>query len=627
MGAIEFLIYDNGNIKYNIDFIKSFMNIKCRGYDETIFTSLSTDDLNNLNAQSQLVINSTLSKHEIKTYKQYNFKLGYHRHSINDISYNGAQPFIDPIEHKKRQYPDLKRRPTRYLLCNGEIYNYNKLVMTNKFTDKDLSSFCDVEVILPLYIKFKDIIKTINELDGDFAFILTENINTFELSNINIYAVRDFLGIKPLYYINNISNDMHMFVSEIKALPINIINNMSYQISHVKPGTFWSFQDKKFIEYYSLESYKDLDNCIINSTDPDTLNSIYTNIHTLVNNSIISRYNNSEKNVGILLSGGFDSCLITSLLIKHLISINHNFIDNPLHIFTVGDSIDKDDYMNSMYNSSNDHNEKIDCEYAVQFVNYLETKYGIDLHHHVININNIDILKPDLDDIIITLETYEPEVIKESIPLYYLLRYIKQYTDVKILLSGDGLDELFGGYNEFKNIEDQDFQNKTVNLLQNLHKLDILRTDRISGRFGLEIRQPYLNKQFIEYVLSIHPKIKRAQKYSSSEETISKYIIRNAFDKHIYGEELLPHDNLWRVSKCLCCALTNFESRIHEYFDTHIPDEVYDHNYKLLLNENQNPKTLPTTKEEMFYRLTFRKKFPNRDYLVENFWLDEFNNY
>lgn len=610
MGAIEFLIYNDVHI--DMSFIKAFMNIKYRGPDDTTFINLSTNDINNLNQVTKPIVYATLSKDEIKTYKQYNFIFAYHRLCINDNSYNASQPFTDPISNKILSYPELRARPERRLLCNGEIYNYDILKIDNNFTDKDLSSTCDVEIILPLYIQFnsinnnsnQSIIDTINAIDGDFAFILSENINTFKLSSINIYAVRDFIGIKPLYYIRNISNNIVMFTSEIKALPENVIKNTSYNISHVKPGTFWSFQTFDFIEYFSFDPYKNLDNCIISSAEPDVLNSVYAQIKQLVTNSIISRYNSSNKPVGILLSGGFDSSLIVGIIVKYLISINNDFVNNPVHLFTVGDSLG---------------NENNDCDHACQLINYIETKYDIVLHHHIININSIEILTSDLDDIVYILETYEPYVVRKSIPFYYLLKYIKEKTNVEVLLTGDGMDEL-GGYNSFKNLDSQTFQNKSIELLQNLYKYDLIRTDRISSKFSLEIRQPYLNKEFIEYMLSIHPKLKKEEKYLLTEDSITKYIVRNSFNINVTGEEVLPDSILWRPVECLGDCLTNFELRLNNFFDNYMSDSDYNESVTLLINDNQNEATLPKTKEHLFYRLIFRKYFSKRDYLVDKFW-------
>ena len=611
MGGISLFISSNNNT-INMDFIKSFMNIKHRGPDDSSYLTLSTDNLDNLSSVQRQTVNLNLSKDELRTYRQYHFTIGYHRLCINDMSFNGSQPFEDPIINKMMQYKDLQSRPIRKLICNGEIYNYKELVSDNKFTDHDLSSSCDVEVILALYIKY-GLQDTISKLDGEFAFCITENIQTFELSKVNAFIVRDYIGTRPIYYVRNSESSLYGFISEIKALPQYIIGNSSFIITQMPPGTFWSFQNTimqknniEFIEYYSLNKYKNLDNCILSSKDPDTLMNIYSNIYKLINNNIISRFNSSDTSVGILLSGGFDSCLITSLLVKYLNDIQHDFLNKPLHVFTIGDSLGSDD---------------IDCEHSVKFVEYIEEKYNIDIHHHIININNIELLSSDIDKIIYQLETYEPETVTESIPFYYLLNYIKTHTDVKVLLTGDGMDEL-GSYEIFNDLDDNQFQHKSVNLLQNLHKFDLLRIDKMSNMFGLEIRHPFLQKNFIEYILTIHPSLRRTGYYSNDKTTIDKYIIRKSFDYNVCNETIMPNTHLWREHHCLCHSLTNFELRLSNYIDTILmTDEYYNISLNTLLNEDGiNLNTLPRNKTEMYYRLIFRKYYPSRDNLVEYFW-------
>lgn len=634
MGAIELILYNDFNI--SIDFIKAFGNTKSRGPNETTINTYSTNNISNLNTRDLNQVYSNLSKNDIATYLQWNFSLYYNRLIINDTTFNASQPFTDPIKYminKKKidgtlLCPNLNSRPTRNLICNGEIYNYQNLITQFNFTSCNLSSECDVEIILPLYIKDYDssiscdecLINTLNVIDGDYAFILTENINTYELSTVNCFAVRDPFGLKPLYYIKNTLNNIYIFISEIKGLPLNIIKNVSYDINHVLPGNYWSFQNTirhsninstsgDFIEYYSLNNFNDLNNCIINKTDPDTLNNIYEYITTTIEENVISRYKNSHKPIGILLSGGFDSCIITALLVKYLVSINNDFIINPLHLFTVGDSLGDDD---------------LDNVYATKLVKFLENKYNIILNYHMININEIEVLSSDINSIIYALESYDPTTVRDSIPFYYMLKYISENTNVKALLTGDGLNQLCG-YRQFKDLDDITFQQTSVKLLKNMHKYSLLRTDRISGNFGLEIRQPFINKKFIEYMLSVHPKIKREINYSNNESPITKYIIRKAFENSIYGQELIPEIHLWRRQSRLSDSLTNFNLRLTKYFEENMTDEIFNTNMLLLNTENQNQHTLPKNKEHMCYRIFFRKNFPNRDYIVDMFWEDIWN--
>lgn len=609
MGGFEFIIHTN-DTNINIDFINSFMNMKHRGPDDSSYTNMSTDNLNNLSSSQQQTVNLSLSKDELRNYKQYNFIFGHHRLCINDESYNASQPFEDPIVYKLMEYPELRTRPDRRLMCNGEIYNYTELVNDNNLTDKDLTSKCDVEVILPLYIK-NGLEDTLNKLDGEYSFILTESIKTFKLRNMNIYACRDYLGMRPLYYVKNKEMSLWIFLSEMKSLPNYILNNPSYSIQQVLPGTYWSFQKSimnkqdEFITYYSLNKFKDISMCTIESTQPDSIDSIYKNLQDKIKKSVVSRYNMSDKNVGILLSGGFDSVLLTSLVIENLLQNNYNFNDNPFHVFTLGDGLGGED---------------LDCNHASSFVEFLEKKYSIDIHHHIINVNEMTVLNSDIEKIVYHLETYDPETVRESLPFYYLMNYIKTKTNVKVLLTGDGLDEL-GGYENFNNLDDAEFQEKSVKLLQNLYKFDLLRTDRMGNMFGLEIRHPYLNKELIEYILTLHPKFRRPGYYSSNKQPISKYMFRKAFETNVYGDELIPSEFLWREHQCLCHSLTNFELRLTNYINTLISDEEYDTFVKTLLSElNINMKTIPKNKEEMYYRKIFRQFYKGKDYLIDMFW-------
>jgi asparagine synthase (glutamine-hydrolysing) len=610
MGGILFMIYDKFSI--NKDFFKSFSNMSSRGTDNTSFFSDTTDNITNLSAHQDQMVKSVLSRSEIKNYKQLTFLYAYQRSAINDMSYDAIQPFEDPILHKIYTYPELRSRPQRKMMCNGEIYNYKEIISKNNFTDKDIQSNSDCEVILPLYIKYNEsetvtaeqaFVKTLNDLEGDYAIVLTENVKTFELKKINTFVARDFLGIKPLYYISKTSNDqnVHLFVSEIKAVPKTILQDLSYSIIQVPPGTYWSFQNPtKFVKYYSLDNYKNLENCVINKTDPDTLLSVYTNIQDIITNSVINKYITAEVQTGILLSGGFDSSIITTIIARYL----NNKTNATLELFTIGDTQEQDD---------------LDVKYAKEFVQFLRDQYtNVNIRHHIIYINDLDIIINDIDKIIYRLETYDPETIREAIPYYYLFKYISEKTNVKVLLSGDGLDE-FCGYPEFQNLDDTTFQEKSVELLDNLCNFDVLRSDRMSSTFSLEVRHPFLDKALVEYILSLHPKLKRWQAYKDTEAPIEKYIIRRSFDHNVDEKPIfLPDFILWRSCKCICNFLKNFENKLFNYMENYVDTYEYNLYRKKISNENQI--TLPKTKEEMFYRKIFDKYYPNRSYIVPLFW-------
>lgn len=622
MGALYLCMYNSSKTSINIEFTKAFMSMKPRGPDDTQLLSENTPIINQMNINQ---ISSVLSKREIKEYKPITFNYGYHRMSINDLTIDGSQPFEDPIINKVLKYPEIRLRPKRRLICNGEIYNYNELVNKYEFNDRDLQSSSDVEVILPLYIKNIEsnnnltenerskiaLEKTLEELDGEFSFVLTENTNSFNLKKINVFVVRDIFGTKPLYMVKykpkilQNSDDMfYLFVSEIKSVPNALLVNSDYIIQEVPPGTYWSYQnsvinqnDNDFIQYYSFDKYKNLDICCINKATPEIINDVYSNIKNILTTSVIQKYYNTQRDVGILLSGGFDSCIILSILIKYLANQDYDFKTRQLHVFTIGDR------------------DNSDINLAKSHVEFLEKKFSIDIHFHLVNIQNFNLVIPEIDNIISCLETYDDLTIKKSIPMLFLLKYIKKMTNVKVLLSGEGLDELCG-YSQFFDLSDSEFQSKSIDLLKNLSKYDLLRSDKLAGSLGLEIRYPFLNKTFVEYILSIHPKLKRPQisGYGYSNKPIEKYIIRKSFDD--VNDTYMEKNVLWNNHQSIDNSFGSLNEYLKNYFDS-----LYSNtDFYIYLQHTRNDKILTKTKEQMYYKILFNKKYPNTYDLLNNFW-------
>lgn len=630
MGAISFLFYNMSNPPIDIDFLKHFVKMKNRGENDTQVITETSPSITSVNTAQ---VSNYLSRREIYEYRPFTFEYGFHRLSINDISLDGSQPFQDPISHKLIKYPELRNRPRRKLLCNGEIYNYNELVETYKFNDKDLQSTSDVEVILPLYIKYMDTSENptkalencLSKLNGDFSFILTENTNSFDLKNINMFAVRDPLGTKPLYMIKytpiksnqkltqNLNDIFYMFVSELKGIPLNLLNNPEYVIVEIPPGTYWSYQNsiinkntQEFIPYYNFDTYKDLNSCVINTANPETISKLYRNIPQILTKSTIDRYELSHQNVGLLLSGGFDSCILTSILVKYLVE-KYNY-SNPLHVFTVGCENNKD-----VIN-------------AKQHVDLLEKTYNIDIHHHVIQINNFDLITKEIDNIIFQIESFDATTIRKSIPMAFLLKYIKSHTDVRVLLSGEGIDELCG-HSELFVLNDEEFQNKSITLLQNLSKFDLLRNDKIAGSYGLEIRYPFLDISFVEYILSIHPLLKRPQVSGYTKNPIEKYIIRKSFDTN--EDIIISKDILWNHKQDISSSLdlpnkSKFKTQLINFYNNKYSDaDLF--NYLQILNINPQLHTvIPSTKEEMHYKKIFDAYYPKVSNILPQYWNSQF---
>jgi asparagine synthase (glutamine-hydrolysing) len=504
-------------------------------------------------------------------------------------------------------------------MCNGEIYNYKELLESEGFTDKDLQSESDVEIVMPMYIKY-GIQETLNKLNGDFAFVLTENTNSFDLKNIQIFIARDIFGTKPLYMVKHKKKLIYMFVSELKGIPKFMLSDIDYIVCEVPSGTYWSYKNSiidknsnEFISYVNWDYYRDINNCIINTTDADTLANMYNMINHKLTNSVIKRIHYNLP-MGIMLSGGFDSSIILSIMVKYLKSIDYDFNQYPISTFIITNSKNEDT--------------------AIKCVEYLEKYHNIDIRHHNIIVNDTELLVKNVDNIIYNIESYDPNMICASIIYDYLLKYIKQYTDVKILFTGEGLDELCG-YKQLGELDESQFQDKSITLIKNIGKYDVLRMDKLAGLYGLEMRHPFLDKDFVEYILSIHPKLKMPQIYKTSEIPIEKYIIRKSFDLQDY----LLEENLWRpindVTNCFNVHNdTNTIIEVNDNMETSIKtlnmilNECYDimytdtqfYNY---INNCKCNSIKPRNKQEMHYKKIFAKYFANKIECL--YWNDTWN--
>lgn len=620
MGAISFLLYAN-DAQIDIEFTKAFNQMKSRGPDDTTYITDSTYSVSKVKSNMDQ-IRLHLTRQEISEYQQFSVLYGFHRLSINDTSMNASQPFEDPIQHKIVQYPQLRTRVTRRLLCNGEIYNYQNIIDTEGFTDKDLQSSCDVEVILPLYIKH-GLQQTLEMIRGDYSFVLTENVNTFDLKTMQVYAVRDVLGSKPLYMVRGKKTLLYMFTSELKGIPRFVLDNNDYDICEVPPGTIWSFQhskqggffksniDSEFVSFATLDTFNDIEDCTITSANPDTIAAMYTSIQQKISNAVHEQIQTTDRPYGILLSGGFDSSILTSIVVHTLVTQEHDFTSSPLHVFTMG------------------FTENTDAQYATELVEWLENKYGIDIVHHIVAIDTDyiqQILPVYMQETVCALETYDPTTIRCALPYRILFDYIVNNTNVAVLLDGEGLDELCG-YPQLFESTDADFQMSSVSLLTNMHKYDLLRADKLAGHFGLEIRHPFLDIRFVEYILTIHPRLKRPQVYDIDKEPIEKYLIRKAYDvadvaSSSDDSSMLLSRVLWRP---LQSVVDSFDILLESI--TSVCDALYsDQDFYDYLNTSHvlhSPtQTRPKNKEEMHYRILFEKQYGTAVQIISKFWTD-----
>ncbi len=434
-----------------------------------------------------------------------------------------------------------------YIVCNGEIYCFGKIKkeLEKKYTFKSDS---DCEILLPLYKEYgTDMFKM---LDAEFACIIYDG-------KTNSYiAARDPIGIRPLYYGYD-EKGVILFASEAKNLV-----GLTGKIMPFPPGHY--YKDGKFICY-----------CDIAKVDEVCYNDIETvcrNIHDKLVAGVEKRLIADAK-VGFLLSGGLDSSLVCSIAAKKSCV--------PIKTFAIGMSEDA-----------------IDLKYAKQVADYI----GSD--HKEIIITKDDVLS-SLETVIHLLGTFDITTIRASMGMYLICKAIHEQTDIRVLLTGEISDELFGyKYTDFAP-NALEFQKESQKRVRELHMYDVLRADRCISVNSLEARVPFGDLDFVKYVMSIDPEMK-LNKYGKG-----KYLLRKAFEGGY-----LPDEILWREKAAFSDAVGHsMVDYLKEYAESCYTDEEFG---KLCAKYTH---AAPFTKESLLYREIFEKYYPNQGEMIVDFWM------
>lgn len=437
------------------------------------------------------------------------------------------------------------------LMCNGEIYNYKLLAST--YTKEDYSKKSDCEIILDLYNIVQDKNVLCNLLDGVFAFVLYDN------ENETVFAARDPIGVRPLFY--GYKDNKICFSSEMKALL-----NVCTDINEFPPGHYYFYNE--FVPYVTQ---------VVNYRDAIEQCSLETLRYLLI--SAVEKRLDSERPVGFFLSGGLDSSLVCAISAK--------LMKKPINTFSIG--IDE----------------------SPDLINAQKVASHIGSIHTEITFTTDEALEI-LETVIYQLESYDCTTIRASVPMYLMSKYVSENTDFKVILSGEGADELLGGYLYFHNApSDEEFHNETQRLLKHVHKYDVLRADRCTAGNGLELRVPFFDKSFRNYVNHLHPKFKR--------HDIEKYIVRKAFDVDDY----LPREILYRQKNGMSDAVGyNWVDFIRKYANANISDNEFETELKV---RKLHTKNSPVSKEELMYRRIYEKYFGNND-LLPHVWRPKYTN-
>ena len=463
----------------------------------------------------------------------------HERLSIVDPS-NGAQPL----------YNDNR---THVLAANGEIYNHKQLKseLTIPYNFKTGS---DCEVILALYEEFKQTGKPfLDRLVGDFAFLI------YDAEDNTYFVARDHMGIVPVYVGSD--NEGRFYVaSEMKAL-----TPVCDTVKEFPPGSYmYSKEDREFHRYYKRDQMK-YDNVKDNKTSVEDLKNALMDS--------VKRQLMCDVPYGVLLSGGLDSSVISAIA-KHF--AERRVEDDGkteawfprLHSFAIG------------------LEGAPDLKKARVVADYLGT-----VHHeiHYTIEEGIDALR----DVIYHIETYDVTTIRASTPMYLMARYIKAM-GIKMVLSGEGSDEIFGGYLYFHKAPNaKEFHEELVRKLSQLHLYDCLRANKSLMAWGVEGRVPFLDKKFLDVAMHVNPQDKMCP-----GKTIEKKVLREAF------EGMLPSEVLWRQKEQFSDGVGySWIDALRDYAEKQVSDR------KFAERADRFPVNTPVTKEAYLYREIFEELF------------------
>ena len=455
---------------------------------------------------------------------------------------------VDPVSGKQPLFSEDKKL---VLAANGEIYNHREL--RKQFEGKyNFQTQSDCEVILALY-KEKGT-SFIDEMNGIFGFAL------YDADKDEYFVARDHMGIIPLY-MGWDANGTFYVASELKAL-----EGVCTKIELFPPGHYLSSKDGEIKKWYSRD-WMEYEAVKENET---SIKELHDALEAAVHRQLMS-----DVPYGVLLSGGLDSS-VTSAIAKKYAEKRIETDDTTeawwpqLHSFSVG-----------LKGSP-------DLAAAQKVADHIGTV------HHEIQFT----IQEGLDairDVIYNLETYDITTIRASTPMYLMARVIKSM-GVKMVLSGEGADELFGGYLYFhKAPNDKEFHEETVRKLSKLHMYDCLRANKSLAAWGIEGRVPFLDKEFMDVAMRINPKDKMI-----NGERMEKWVIRKAF------EEYLPESVAWRQKEQFSDGVGySWIDTLKEIVEEKVTDEqLANAHYKF-------PIQTPTNKEEFYYRSIFAEHFPS----------------
>lgn len=496
--------------------------------------------------------------------------LGSFKNLYNKLTHRG------PDDHKVQPFPkgvigfhrlaimDLsplgaqpfKSDSQNLLVCNGEIYNYPEL--KKECTHHTFQSGSDCEVLLPMYESL-GIEAMVKKLDAEYALVI------WDARLEKLIAARDPMGIRPLFY-GKTKDGGICFASEVKAL-IDVCR----EVKAFPPGHY--YDGEKFISYLDLgkvEKYHNL-----------ALPEILAGISTRLTNAVHKRLQ-SDAEVGFLLSGGLDSSLVCAIAQK--------FSKKPIRTFSIGMTDDA-----------------IDSKYAKDVADYIGAQ------HTNVSMTVEDVMDA-LRNVVYHLETWDITTIRASIGMYLVCKHIGLKTNIKVLLSGEVSDELFGyKYTDFAPTPEE-FQKEAAKRINELYIYDVLRADRCISAHSLEARVPFSDQEFVSFVMGIDPKWKMNNK--ALTKGMGKFILREAFNTDVAADKLLPDHILWRDKAAFSDAVGHsMVDELKRFAENKYTDD------DVASAHGKYPYKTPFTKESLMYREIFEEFYPGRAELIKDYWM------
>ena len=434
-------------------------------------------------------------------------------------------------------------------VCNGELYLFRPLKKELEDDGYVFQSGSDCEIILPLYREYG--LAMFSKLDAEFAMII------YDGEKDTFIAARDPIGIRPLFYGYDGAGNI-VFASEAKNLV-----GLCDEIIPFPPGHYYA--DGQFVRYADVTSVKQY--------AEDNLETICANIREKLILGIDKRLD-ADAPLGFLLSGGLDSSLVCA--------ISARVLGKHVRTFAIGMDTDA-----------------IDLKYARMVADYIGAE------HTEVYMTKQQVLD-SLEEVVAMLGTWDITTIRASMGMYLCCKAIHEQTDIRVLLTGEISDELFGyKYTDFAP-SPEEFQKEAKKRVDELYMYDVLRADRCISVNSLEARVPFGDLDFVKYVMSIDPKLKM------NTYGMGKYLLRKAFEE----DKLLPDEILWRQKAAFSDAVGHsMVDDLKEYAESCYTDVEFE------AKRSAYGLAPPFTKESLLYRDIFEKYYPGQAQMIKDYWM------